>query len=71
MVRLVFTMINEMAFVKILKKNSIFNPHNSNKSIITTCIAKYENAIKMILACISPLFSPFQNNYPPLGKGKP
>jgi hypothetical protein len=41
---------------------SIFSPHNSNKSIITTCIAKYENAIKMILAYL---------HYLPLSKGLP
>jgi hypothetical protein len=39
-----------MAFVKIIKKNSIFSPHISKKSIITTYIAKCGNAIKMILA---------------------
>jgi hypothetical protein len=65
MVRLVFTMINEMAFVKILKKNSIFSPHNSNKSIITTCIAKYENVIKMILAYLPCL--PLSKQLPSLG----
>jgi hypothetical protein len=70
MVRLVFKMINEIAFGKIFLKNSIFNSHNSNKSITTTCIAKYENAIKMILAYMFPTY-PFQNNYPPLGMGKP
>jgi hypothetical protein len=64
-VRLVFTMINEMAFVKILKKNSIFSPHNSNKSIITTCIAKYGNAIKIILAYLH--YLPISKQLPSLG----
>jgi hypothetical protein len=65
MVRLVFIMINEMAFVKILKKNSIFSPHISKKSIITTYIAKCGNAIKMILAYLP--YLPLSKQLPSLG----
>jgi len=51
---------------------SIVTHYNSNKSILTTCIAKHENAhtINNDLG-IYPLFYTLQNNYPPSSKGKP
>ncbi len=61
-----FSVMNRNKMSKKKKKGSIVSDHNLNKSIITTCIAKYENSYMLYNDFRKILFLPRSNQLPSL-----